>query len=161
MTRLRRKIDDYLVEWKNSKDKMPLVVQVARQIGKTDAIENFAKNNYKYIVEINFVLQKEYKTIFDQGFEIDTIINNISIINNDFEFVPGETLIFFDEIQDCINAATSLKSFNIDKRFDVICSGPMLGVNYKDIESNSVGNKQDYTMYSMDFEEFLWAKITR
>lgn len=158
MARLRRKIDDYLVEWKNSKDKMPLVVRGARQVGKTDAIENFAKNNYKYIVEINFALQKEYKTIFDQGFEVDKIINNISIINNDFEFVPGETLIFFDEIQDCINTATSLKSFNIDKRFDVICSGSMLGVNYKDIESNSVGNKQDYTMYSMDFEEFLWAK---
>lgn len=158
MARLRRKIDKYLVEWKNSKDKMPLIVHGARQVGKNDAIENFAKNNYKYIVEINFVLQKEYKTIFDQGFEVDKIINNISIINNDFEFVPGETLIFFDEIQDCINAATSLKSFNIDKRFDVICSGSMLGVNYKDIESNSVGNKQDYTMYSMDFEEFLWAK---
>ena len=137
---------------------MPLIVRGARQVGKTDAIENFAKNNYKYIVEINFVLQKEYKTIFDNGFEVDTIINNISIINNNFEFVPGETLIFFDEIQDCINAATSLKSFNIDKRFDVICSGSMLGVNYKEIESNSVGNKQDYTMYSMDFEEFLWAK---
>lgn len=158
MARLRRKIDKYLVEWKNSKDKLPLIVRGARQVGKTDAIENFAKNNYKHIVEINFVLQKEYKTIFDQGFEVDKIINNISIINNDFEFVPGETLIFFDEIQDCINAATSLKSFNIDKRFDVICSGSMLGVNYKDIESNSVGNKQDYTMYSMDFEEFLWAK---
>ena len=158
MARLRRKIDKYLVEWKNSKDKLPLIVRGARQVGKTDAIENFAKNNYKYIVEINSVLQKEYKTIFDQGFEVDKIINNISIINNDFEFVPGETLIFFDEIQDCINAATSLKSFNIDKRFDVICSGSMLGVNYKDIESNSVGNKQDYTMYSMDFEEFLWAK---
>ena len=158
MIKLHRKIDEFLVKWKNSKDKMPLIVRGARQIGKTYAIENFAKKNYKQIIEINFVLQKEYKTIFDNGFEVDTIINNISIINNQFEFVPGETLIFFDEIQDCINAATSLKSFNIDKRFDVICSGSMLGVNYKDIESNSVGNKQDYTMYSMDFEEFLWAK---
>ena len=158
MIRLHRKIDEYLVKWKNSKDKMPLIVRGARQIGKTNAIENFAKKNYKHIIEINFVLQKEYKTIFDNGFEVDTIINNISIINNQFEFIPGETLIFFDEIQDCINAATSLKSFNIDKRFDVICSESMLGVNYKDIESNSVGNKQDYTMYSMDFEEFLWAK---
>ena len=158
MGRLQRKIDKYLIEWKNKKDKMPLIVRGARQIGKTDAIENFAKNNYKYIVEINFVLQKEYKTIFDNGFEVDTILSNISIINNNFKFVPGETLIFFDEIQDCINAATSLKSFNIDKRFDVICSGSMMGINYKEIESNSVGNKEDYIMYSMDFEEFLWAK---
>ena len=158
MARLQRKIDKYLVEWKNKKDKMPLIVKGARQIGKTDAIENFAKNNYKYIVEINFVLQKEYKTIFDNGYEVDTIISNISIINNNFKFVPGETLIFFDEIQDCINVATSLKSFNIDRRFDVICSGSMMGINYKEIESNSVGNKEDYIMYSMDFEEFLWAK---
>ena len=158
MTRLKRKIDKYLVEWKNSKDKMPLIVRGARQIGKTDSIENFARNNYKYFIEINFALQKEYKTIFDNGFEVDTILNNISLINNNFEFIPGETLIFFDEIQDCINCATSLKAFNIDKRFDVICSGSMMGINYKEIESNSVGNKQDYTMYSMDFEEFLWAK---
>ena len=158
MVRLRRKIDSFLIEWKNSKDKMPLIVRGARQIGKTDAIENFAKNNYKYVVEINFALQKEYKTIFDDGFEVDTIINNISIINNDFKFVPNETLIFFDELQDCINCATSLKSFNLDKRYDVICSGSMMGINYKEIESNSVGNKQDYIMHSMDFEEFLWAK---
>ena len=158
MARLKRKIDDFLVEWKNSKDKLPLIVRGARQIGKTDAIEAFAKNNYKYFVEINFALQPEYKTIFDSGFTVDKIISNISIINNDFNFVPGETLIFFDEIQDCINCATSLKSFNIDKRYDVICSGSMMGINYKEIESNSVGTKQDYIMHSMDFEEFLWAK---
>ena len=158
MPRLKRKIDDYLVEWKNNSDKLPLIVKGARQIGKTDAIENFAKNNYKYFVEINFSLQPEYKSIFDNGFNVDNIIHNISMINNDFQFISGETLIFFDELQDCINCATSLKSFNIDKRFDVICSGSMMGINYKEIESNSVGNKQDYTMYSMDFEEFLWAK---
>ena len=158
MIRLKRKIDTFLIDWKNNKDRMPLIVKGARQIGKTDAIEHFAKNNYKYVVEINFILQKEYKTIFDNGFEVDTIIHNISMINNDFKFIPNETLIFFDEIQDCMNVATSLKSFNIDKRYDVICSGSMLGINYNEIESNSVGNKMDYIMYSMDFEEFLWAK---
>ena len=158
MIRLKRKIDDYLVEWKNNKDRLPLIVKGARQIGKTDSIENFAKKNYKQFVEINFALEPEYKKIFDDGFNVDRIISNISLINNDFVFEAGETLIFFDEMQDCINCATSLKSFNIDKRYDVICSGSMMGINYKEIESNSVGNKQDYTMYSMDFEEFLWAK---
>lgn len=137
---------------------MPLIVKGARQIGKTDAIENFAKNNYKHVVEINFILQKQFKNIFDDGFEADKIIKNISLIEPNFQFVPGETLIFFDEIQDCINCATSLKSFNIDGRYDVICSGSLMGINYKEIESNSVGNKQDYEMYSLDFEEFLWAK---
>ena len=158
MIRLKRKIDDFLIKWKEDVNRLPLIVKGARQIGKTDAIKHFAVNNYKYVIEINFVLQKEYKTIFDNGFEVDTIIHNISMINNDFVFEPGQTLFFFDEIQDCINCATALKSFNIDKRFDVICSGSMMGINYQEIESNSVGNKQDYEMYSMDFEEFLWAK---
>ena len=144
MTRLKRKIDKFLIDWKSEKERLPLIVKGARQIGKTDAIENFAKNNYKNIIEINFVLQKQYKTIFDDGFEVDTIIKNISLINPNFEFIPNETLIFFDEIQDCINVATSLKSFNIDGRYDVICSGSLMGINYKEIESNSVGNKQDY-----------------
>lgn len=158
MARLKRKIDQYLMEWKKNKNRLPLIVKGARQIGKTDAIENFGKQNYKNLVEINFVLQKQYKKIFDDGFEVDTIIRNISLINPNFVFEPGETLIFFDEIQDCINATTSLKSFRIDGRYDVICSGSLMGINYKEIESNSVGNKQDYEMYSMDFEEFLWAK---
>ena len=158
MSRLKRKIDKYLIDWKANKDKKPLIVKGARQIGKTDAIENFAQDNYKNIVEINFALQKQYKSIFNDGFEVDTIIRNISLINPNFKFVPYETLIFFDEIQDCINAATSLKTFNKDGRYDVICSGSLMGINYKEIESNSVGNKIDYEMYSMDFEEFLWAK---
>lgn len=158
MTRLQRKIDAYLVTWKNDPDHMPLIVKGARQIGKTEAIVNFANNNYRSLIEINFVLQKQYKDIFDDGFEVDTIIRNISLRNPDFEFIPGETLIFFDELQDCANCATSLKSFKLDGRYDVICSGSLMGINYKEIESNSVGYKEDYEMFSLDFEEFLWAK---
>lgn len=81
---------------------------------KTASIEQFAKNNYTSVIEINFVLQKQFKSIFDDGFDVDTIIKNISLINPNFEFIEGNTLIFFDEIQDCINCATSLKSFKID-----------------------------------------------
>ena len=158
MELLKRKIDKFLIDWKNSPDKKPLIIKGARQIGKTESIRNFAKNNYKNVIEINFVIQKQYKDIFDDGFEVDTIIKNISLRNPNFEFIPGETLIFFDELQDCINCATSLKSFNQDGRYDVICSGSLMGINYNEIESNSVGNKEDYEMYSMDFEEFLWAK---
>lgn len=109
-------------------------------------------------MKFNFVLQKQYKTIFDDGFDVDTIIRNISLINPEFQFIENETLFFFDEIQDCINCATSLKSFQIDGRYDVICSGSLMGINYQEIESNSVGYKQDYEMYSLDFEEYLWAK---
>lgn len=158
MIRLKRKIDDYLLEWKDSPIKMPLIVKGARQIGKTESILYFANHNYKNVISINFALQKEYHTIFDDGFDVDTIIKNISMINPRFVFEPNDTLIFFDELQDLPNCATSLKSFNMDKRYDVICSGSMMGINYQEIESNSVGNKMNYEMYSLDFEEFLWAK---
>lgn len=158
MDRIIRKIDSYLLNWKRTPVRFPLIVKGARQIGKTEAIRNFAKDNYKSVVEINFVLQKQFKTIFDNGFEVDNILKNISFLNPDFEFPENDTLIFFDEIQDCINCATSLKSFKMDGRFDVICSGSLMGINYQEIESNSVGYKEDYEMHSLDFEEYLWAK---
>lgn len=155
---LKRKIDRYLVEWKNNPDRMPLIVKGARQVGKTESIKYFAKNNYKNVISINFVEDKNFKDIFDDGFKVDTIIKNMSLKNPELEFIPNETLIFFDEMQECINCATSLKFFKIDGRYDVICSGSLMGINYNEIESNSVGYKEDYEMFSMDFEEFLWAK---
>lgn len=158
MELLKRKIDSDLLMWKSNPDRLPLIVKGARQIGKTASIKQFANNNYSSVVEINFALQKQYKDIFDDGFEVDSILKNISLRNPDFEFISGDTLIFFDELQACANCATSLKAFKLDGRFDVICSGSLMGINYKEIESNSVGYKEDYEMYSMDFEEFLWAK---
>ena len=155
---LKRKIENILLEWKNKDDKKPLIVKGARQVGKTESIRLFAKQNYANYVEINFALQKKYHSIFDDGYEVDTIIRNISFIDPSLQFLPGKTLIFFDELQDLPDCATSLKSFKMDGRYDVICSGSMMGVNYKKIESNSVGYKEDFEMQSMDFEEFLWAK---
>ena len=156
--RLRRKIDQYLVEWKNTPNHLPLIVKGARQIGKTNAIRNFGQNNYKSFIEINFVLNPEYKTIFKKSFQVDEIIKEITLRNPDVNIIPYETLIFFEEMQECVSTATSLKAFREDGRYDVICSGSLMGINYKKIESNSVGNKEDYTLYSLDFEEFLWAK---
>ncbi len=158
MERLKRKIDKYLIEWKNSKNKLPLIVKGARQTGKTNAIRNFGKNNYKTFIEINFVLQPQFKTIFEEGFEVENIIKNITLKMPELELNEHNTLIFFDEMQDCVSTATSLKAFKEDGRYDVICSGSLMGINYKEIESNSVGNKEDYIMRSLDFEEFLWAK---
>ena len=155
---LRRNIDAYLIAWKNNPDRKPLIVKGARQIGKTRSIEWFASQNYKNVVQINFVEQKKYRDIFNDGFEVDVILKNISLLNPDIEFVSGDTLFFFDELQACPNCATSLKFFKQDGRFDVICSGSLMGINYREIESNSVGYKEDYEMHSMDFEEFLWAK---
>lgn len=155
---LKRKIDTYLTEWKNNGDRKPLIVKGPRQVGKTESIKKFAKENYKSIIEINFVLSEKYKKITSEGYSAGAVIKNISLIDPLHKFIPGETLIFFDEIQEFPEIATTLKFFKIDGRFDVICSGSLLGVNYKRIESNSVGYKTDYNMYSLDFEEFLWAK---
>lgn len=158
MNLLRRKVDDYLLTWKSQVDRMPLVIKGARQVGKTASVMQFAQKNYAQVIAINFVLQKKYKQIFDDGYEVDDIVRNITLINPSFTFEPGRTLLFFDEMQDCPACATSLKSFKIDGRYDVICSGSLMGINYREIESNSVGYKQDYEMHSMDFEEFLWAR---
>lgn len=158
MKLLRRKIDSYLKAWKCSDDKMPLIVKGARQIGKTFSIMQFATENYANVININFVLQKKYKAIFDDGYEVDDIIRNLTFIDPTLKIEPGNTLIFFDEMQDCPACATSLKAFKIDGRFDIICSGSLMGINYREIESNSVGYKIDYIMHSLDFEEFLWAK---
>ena len=155
---IRRKIDIFLDGWRKNPDRMPLVIKGARQIGKTESVRQFAKKNYKHIVEINFAVQTNFRSICNDGYDVDSIIKNISRIDPTKQFENGCTLFFFDELQDFPQIATSLKFFRQDGRFDVICSGSMLGLNYQKIESNSVGNKTDYEMQSIDFEEFLWAK---
>ncbi len=155
---LKRKIDNVLHEWKVREGKKPLIVRGARQIGKTLSIRQFGEENYGYMVEINFALQPRFKAIFEDGFEVELILKNISLLAPNTLLVPHKTLIFFDELQECPSCATALKSFQLDGRYDVICSGSLMGVYYQQIESNSVGYKEDYEMFSLDFEEFLWAK---
>lgn len=155
---LKRKIDSFLSEWKACQDRNPLVIKGARQIGKTESIRHFAEENYENFIEIDFSLSEKFSRITDDGYDVEPIIKNITLIDPSVEFIPGKTLLYFDNIQDDPNITTALKSFKINGRFDVICSGSLLGINYKEIENNSVGYKTDYTMYSLDFEEFLWAK---
>ncbi len=154
---LKRKIDDYLKAWKDNPKHMPLIVKGARQIGKSESILNFANKEYDNVIYINFALEKKFTTIVEDGYDVNSIIKNISFIDPLKKFNEPNTVIIFDEIQDYPDIATSLKSFCIDKKYDVICSGSLLGINYKKIHSNSVGYKTDIEMYSMDFEEFLWA----
>ena len=158
MVYLPRKIDLFLQQWKNDENKKPLIVKGPRQVGKTESIKRFAEKNYESFVEINFVEEPKYKTITADGYKTDDIIRLISLLDPSKRFIPGKTLIFFDELQEYPEISTSLKFFKTDGRFDVICSGSMLGINYNRIESNSVGYKTDYEMYSLDFEEFLTAK---
>lgn len=158
MRYLKRKVDRFLSDWCSSADRKPLVIKGARQIGKTRSVRQFAKEHYDNFVEINFIESPKFKTILSDGYETDLIVRNITRIDPGISFVPGRTLLFFDEVQSCPDIMTSLKFFSLDGRYDVICSGSLLGVNYKQIESVSVGYKTDYEMYSLDFEEFLWAK---
>lgn len=155
---LKRKADVYLQKWKDSPDRNPLIIKGARQVGKTETVRHFAKDNYEHIVEINFYEQPIYKSITENGYGPPEIINRISRIDPAKEIVPGKTLLFFDEIQEFPDIVTSLKFFQQDGDYDVICSGSLLGLHYKRISSVSVGYKTDYELRSMDFEEYLWAK---
>ena len=157
MAYLKRKIDAFLNSWREDVDRKPLIFKGPRQVGKTESIKRFADANYESIVEINFYEEPKYKSIINDGYSAADIIKNISLLDPSKSFIEGKTLLFFDEIQELPEIATSLKFFKTDGRFDVICSGSLLGIHYKRIESNSVGYKTDYEMYSMDFEEYLWA----
>jgi len=155
---LQRKIDHYLLCWKQKENHNPIIVKGARQIGKTESILRFAKQQYEQVIYINFVEKPKYKGITAEGYDVQSIIKLISRIDPSVKFVTSNTVIIFDELQEFPEIATSLKFFKLDGRYDVICSGSLLGLNYQRIESNSVGYKEDYQMYSLDFEEFLWAK---
>ena len=154
---LKRKIYDDLITWKSRKGKKCLVVKGARQVGKTFSIELFARENYKHHITINFIQNPAYKAIFDGDLDGDTLIKQISLRVPGAVFVPGKTLLFLDEIQDCPRARAALKFLTQDGRFDVIASGSLLGINYKDVPSYPVGYVEHLEMYSLDFEEFLWA----
>ena len=158
MIYLRRKVDEFLTSWVNNPDRKPLIIKGARQVGKTESIRRFGADNFTNVVYINFVEEPKFKAITSDGYKADDIIKNISRIDPSIHFTSDYTLIIFDELQENPEIATALKFFDIDGRFDVICSGSLLGVNYNRIESNSVGYKTDYEMRSLDFEEFLWAR---
>ncbi len=158
MIYLKRKIDMFLTEWKGDPQRKPLVIKGPRQVGKTESVRRFGKLHYKSVVEINFVEEPKYKMITADGYKPADLIRNISRIDPSKRFEEGTTLLFFDELQEFPEITTALKFFVQDGQFDVICSGSMFGIHYGRIESNSVGYKTDYNMYSLDFEEFLWAK---
>lgn len=158
---LNRKINEYLIEWKSDSNKLPLVIEGARQVGKTTSIRAFAQKNYKTLYELNFFTHPEQMSIFSGSLESDEILFRLSLTFPEKEYVAGSTLIFLDEIQDCPNARTALKFLARDKRFDVIASGSLLGINYKSVPSFPVGYTRTIKMYPLDFEEFLWAMKIR
>ncbi len=154
---LKRKITKALIEWKNEENKQCLLVRGARQVGKTYIIEQFCKENYESYIYINFELSSTLKDIFNGDLDANTLIMKLEVTFPDIEIKQGKTVLFLDEIQSCPNARVALKSFAMDKRIDVIASGSLLGLYYKEITSYPVGYEKIIDMYPLDFEEFLWA----
>lgn len=154
---LKRKIMFSLIEWKKNRNKKCLVVQGARQVGKTYAIREFSKNNYTELLEINFKETPSAKEIFSGDLNVNAILTALKFRYPQKRIEPEHTLIFFDEIQECPEAITSLKFWTLDNRFDVIASGSLLGIDYKRASSYPVGYVEYIKMYGLDFEEFLWA----
>ncbi len=154
---LERKVRTDLINWKNNHKNNCLFVVGARQIGKTFIIRDFAKEFYESVIEINFIEKNEYKDIFVGNLDVETILKKMSINIPNMKIIPGKTLIFLDEIQDCEDAITALKFLAMDKRFDVIASGSMLGIAYRRAKSFPVGYVEFLEMHSLDFEEFCWA----
>lgn len=143
-----------------TEDHNPLVIKGCRQCGKTYSALHFAKTYYKSVVYLNFFEERVYREVFKDTFNIDKIILQLSALLGDkAKFIPGETCIILDEIQECPQARTALKFFKIDGRFDIIATGSLLGISgYRDTPvSIPVGYETVITMYPLDFEEFLWA----
>ena len=155
---LRRKIYDKLLAWKNNKGKKDaILLRGVRQCGKTYIVREFGKREYKNFIEINFIERPDMQAVFSGNLDVDNMVQQIKLSMPGCQFIPGETLLFLDEIQDAPNARTSLKFWMQDGRFDCITSGSLLGIDYKNEVSIPVGYEQQLIMRTLDFEEFIWA----
>ena len=154
---LKRKIQEKLDNWYRSGHYKAPLLYGARQVGKTTAVREFASRHYRHFVEVNFVKHPIAMQAFDGELSTKAIVTNLSAMGFG-PFVEGETLLFLDEIQECPNARTAIKFLVEENVYDYIESGSLLGINYKPVSSYPVGYEEEYDVYPMDFEEFLWAK---
>ena len=152
-----RKAIEQLKEWKNKKNHKPLILQGARQVGKTWLMKEFGANEYKNTAYINFDTNEKVRTIFKNGFDINKIITDLSL-EVGFKITPKDTLILFDEVQECPQALTSLKYFNENApEYDIIAAGSFLGVAHHEGSGFPVGKVEFVKLYPLDFEEFMLA----
>ena len=155
---MERKITNKLTFWKEQNNRQPLILQGARQVGKTYILEEFGSKNYKNVVYVNFEQTPALRSIFDQDINPDRVIKMLAIYSKK-PIYPGETLIFLDEIQMCDRALTALKYFaETANEYHVVSAGSLLGVALnRNQASFPVGKAQLHTLHPLDFEEFLWA----
>lgn len=154
---LKRKFMKTLTDWKRKHGEECLLIQGARQIGKTFLVREFGKEQYQSVIEINFEERPELKAVFQGDLTPAAIMQRMSLLMPGIAVVPGKTLLFLDEIQSCPEARTALKFLAQDRDFDVVATGSLLGLNYREVSSFPVGYERQVTMYGLDFEEFLWA----
>ena len=145
---LQRKAYDDFLKWKSAPDRRALLVTGARQVGKTYLIREFGRNEYEVFLEINFIETPKAREIFEGDLDADTLVANLTAFTK-VPLVPGQTLVFFDEIQECPRARTAMKFLVEDGRFDYIESGSLLGVSYKEVPSYPVGYEQHLRMYPL------------
>ena len=162
----KRKIENVFQSWLDTPSHKPLVVKGVRQCGKTSSVVDFAHKHFKHVVYLDFREHPDYKKFFTPNLEIDAIVMRITAAMPNVEIEDRETCFVFDEIQDCPRARGSLKYFYLDGRYEVMCTGSLLGVNgYKSPEEKKeeteasipVGFEDIVEMYPMDFEEWLWV----
>lgn len=169
MLMLKRKAYAELLNWKRQRReeqlKKCLLIKGARQVGKSFIVREFGEKEYESFISIDFFKQKQLKQIFDGELSSEEIFKRMTANIPGIKLVPGNTLVFLDEIQCCGNARTALKFLAEEMRYDVIASGSLLGLSYgqddddevEEPASLPVGYETQLVMYSLDFEEFLWA----
>lgn len=157
---LKRKIEKTLLNWFNTENRNPLILKGCRQCGKTFSVLQFAQQHYKHVVYLNFFENPDYRTIFEGSLKVDDVVLMMSaFVGANVRFIPHETVIVLDEIQECPRARAALKFFKLDGRFDVLATGSLLGISGYRSEDYSVpvGYETIIDMFPLDFEEFLWA----
>lgn len=157
---LKRKIEKTLLNWLNTENRNPLILKGCRQCGKTFSVLRFAQQHYKHVVYLNFFENPDYRAIFEGSLKVDDVVLMMSaFVGANVRFIPHETVIVLDEIQECPRARAALKFFKLDGRFDVLATGSLLSISGYRSEDYSVpvGYETIIDMFPLDFEEFLWA----
>lgn len=153
---LKRKIERRLEKFYSDPNKSALLIDGARQVGKSFIVESFGRSHYESVVTIDFLHQEEARAIFTDVTDASEILTRITAFSRQ-PLIPGKTLVFFDEIQECVEVVTYIKYLVQEGSCRYILSGSLLGVEIKNVKSEPVGYMDDVTMYPMDFEEFVLA----
>ena len=157
MPDLKRRAMKLMESWHNAPNRTALLIDGARQVGKTYLVREFAHTHYQHLVEFNFIEDPDLTRMFGKPRKADDILMRMELASDE-PMQPGNTLVFLDEIQQCKEVATAIKFLVDDGRYDFILSGSLLGVELEDIRSVPTGYLTEIRMFPLDFEEFCWSQ---